>query len=225
MDTIKAKERYYHPGKCTATAWKQRNGDYAEPQTFDDPSHTWSLAKEKNWGPWSCCGKAANSPGCEKRPARQTLTTHDDTLLVGTTRNNKVKGSGIGESICILEGHPQPHPVVDETEKNWILESGRKVKKISYTKFWFWWKQHKRREAIMEHFRIDGKDFTSVNNDPIKRGVGEFIYFLDYGDVDMVKKDGKSRWLLQKGSHAKKRTHGYVWLWLDEYTSYAKSKI
>jgi hypothetical protein len=37
-------------------------------QTFDgNPANTWHLAKENNWGKWSCCRGLAASPGCTDR--------------------------------------------------------------------------------------------------------------------------------------------------------------
>jgi hypothetical protein len=49
----------FHPGK--------RYGKNLEPQLFDNPEHaTWHLAKDQNWGCWSCCGNAVGSLGCHQ---------------------------------------------------------------------------------------------------------------------------------------------------------------
>eukprot|EP00957_Ditylum_brightwellii_P198825 15155086-Ditylum_brightwellii.AAC.1 len=55
----------YHPGECKATEWGKRYGKNLEPHIFYCHQHQWHLAKDENWGPWSCCGGKANLPGCK----------------------------------------------------------------------------------------------------------------------------------------------------------------
>ena len=62
---------HWHPGFCEATPLKKRFGKYLEPQQFDDSDHSWNEALDKNWGTWSCCDCAANSPPCQERPSAQ----------------------------------------------------------------------------------------------------------------------------------------------------------
>ena len=85
-----------HLGTCTATQWGRRYGKYTEAQRFDDVGHRWSLAKDKNWGPWSCCGNAANSPGCKG------VNTHSKHQAVCKKKNQMTKGAGSGELIYFL---------------------------------------------------------------------------------------------------------------------------
>ena len=68
----KPSHKRFHPGLCEQTKFGRRHGSYFGPQRYDDPEHDWSLAKSKNWGPWSCCGGEANSPPCTVRLSKAT---------------------------------------------------------------------------------------------------------------------------------------------------------
>ena len=57
----------YHPGLIEATEFGKRYGKNLTPLCFDTPGHTWHVAKDKNWGRWSCCDGAANSFPCTPR--------------------------------------------------------------------------------------------------------------------------------------------------------------
>ena len=62
---------YYHPG---STVLKKRNKKHkSKPLIFDNPRHDWSNKKASNWDPWSCCGGAVNSKGCQTRVPRQGI--------------------------------------------------------------------------------------------------------------------------------------------------------
>jgi hypothetical protein len=71
MEERDTRSNRYHPGTCTAIS--QRYGGYLGPQKFDEKNHQWHLAKNKNWGKWSCCRGAANSNPCALRPPKPTF--------------------------------------------------------------------------------------------------------------------------------------------------------
>lgn len=100
----------YHPGECEATEWGKRYGKNLLPQSFDGPGHQWHLAKDKNWGPWSCCNGKVDSPGCQER-SKGTL------ILLNKTKNIKFLDQGNVEK------------VVTDVGKCWKLENGRIAKK------------------------------------------------------------------------------------------------
>lgn len=123
----------YHPGTCTATKWGQRYNTYLEPQLYDDVQHQWHLAMDKNWGPWSCCGGAANSPPCTVRPSSSIDTTSNVDSSVAIEKKSK----GVGAFIYFYEKGNLVR-VVGEQIKCWNLEGGRIAKKKTEGKVWTW---------------------------------------------------------------------------------------
>lgn len=77
----------FHPGVCESRG--RRRQDYLTPQHYDDPEHTWHLAKSKNWGPWSCCGGAANSPPCTARLSKRGGMKPSRRITAGRTKMTK----------------------------------------------------------------------------------------------------------------------------------------
>ena len=90
--------RRYHPGACTATEWGNRYGKFSEPQRYDDNYHQWHLAKDKNWGNWSCCDGAANSYPCTVRPSPVNIksSTSDDKVNLVDSIEGDLKASASG---------------------------------------------------------------------------------------------------------------------------------
>lgn len=75
----------------------------------------------KNWGPWSCCGGTASSPGCRQRAPLPSPTTQEGT----DTKYIKFLTMG---NIC---------EVVAEETLCWRLDNGRVAKKTT-GKVWVW---------------------------------------------------------------------------------------
>ena len=149
------KKEHYHPGTCEATEWGKRYGKNLTPQSFDGPSHTWHEAKDKNWGPWSCCGVAANSPGCQLRaklppvlavPASNSSNAQTAVSKAEESKNTKV---GVGAYIQFLVNERSRLQVTGESDKCWILV-GHKAKKIAEGKSWIWLKHYERSIAGLE---------------------------------------------------------------------------
>jgi hypothetical protein len=199
----KSNMELYHPGTCTATQWGRRYGKYTEAQRFDDAGHRWSLAKDKNWGPWSCCGNTANSPGCKER-----VNTHS------SDANSSII-SGVGERIRFLEKGNTVIVTRDEGHI-WRLEDGRIAKKRTHGKVWVWMDENKFYLNKNEE-RSTTSDANSSSTTIIKTGVGERIRFLEKGNTVIVTRDEGHIWRLEGGRIAKKSSHGKVWVWMDEY--------
>jgi hypothetical protein len=125
----------YHPGMCEATDHGKRYGKNLEPQRYDDPKHAWHLAKDKNWGEWSCCAGAANSPPCEARP--QALSAEQ--LILNANNEEMSVGVGVGAYIQFLIGSHNLVRVVAEAPKKWVLEGGRIAKKKTEGQSWMWY--------------------------------------------------------------------------------------
>jgi hypothetical protein len=114
----KMPQEYFHPGTCEATERGKRYGKNLTPQLWDDPGHQWKLAKDTNWGAWSCCGCIASSRGCQ-------LRVHvPPPSLVGM----KIKFLDTG-NVC---------RVIADLGKNWRLDDGRIAKKKTEGKVWAW---------------------------------------------------------------------------------------
>ena len=115
----------FHPGICEATAFGKRYGKNLESKNFDDPEHQWHLAKEKNWGPWSCCGKPVNARGCQRRetitepPCASVIPVTDECYLQFLDASN----------VC---------RVIAEEPKCWRLDNGRVAKKKTQDIKWKW---------------------------------------------------------------------------------------
>jgi len=100
-------EQYYHPGTCTAVVRKKHQLE-PKPQTFDEPGNKkWKDKKTRNWGPWSCCGGAVNSKGCQTRVHRR----------------------GIGAYIQFLNKEKSRILVIGKTSKVYQLSTGVVAKK------------------------------------------------------------------------------------------------
>ena len=130
---------FHHPGTSTATAWKKRYGNYLEPQKFDDVGHQWHLALDKNWGPWSCCGGAANSPPCTARNLSKSVIS--DKSHSNSQQSESSHAFGVGAYIHFIEDGNNAL-VVGDLGKYWKLESGRVAKKRTHGKVWLWLDEH-----------------------------------------------------------------------------------
>jgi hypothetical protein len=77
--TLPAKDSHFgrcHPGTVEATEFGKRYGKNLSPRTWDgDKRDDWSKSTPKNWGCWSCCGGACNSPPCAEAGSRDETTT------------------------------------------------------------------------------------------------------------------------------------------------------
>ena len=191
----------YHPGTCEATEWGKRYGKNLTPQTYDDPKHLWHLAKSKNWMPWSCCGRAVNSPPCQLRPAGMQ-SEHD-------LQRKKI---GVGCYIKFLINGCDTCLVVGEALNVWKLDSGRIAKKCTQHTSWVWLAN------------IDGSNdgdasmLTSTATITRKRGVGGKIKFLiNNRDTALVVGEEENVWRLDSGRIAKKNTIGKSWIWIQDY--------
>jgi hypothetical protein len=127
----------YHPGMCEATDRGKRYGKNLEPQRYDESNHAWHLAKDENWGEWSCCGRAANSPPCEARPR----ALPEEQLLLNA--DNEETSVGVGAYIQFLIGSHNLVRVAAEKPKAWALEGGRIAKKETEGRSWVWYQQYK----------------------------------------------------------------------------------
>jgi hypothetical protein len=125
---------HYHTGTCSATDFGKRYGKNLDPQSFDASEHQWHLAKNKNWGPWNCCGGEASSPGCTRRAAALPKTTG----AIASPLERAGNTSGVGGSLKFLNNEGNIALVVDEDAKAWILENGRIAKKKTEGKSWVW---------------------------------------------------------------------------------------
>lgn len=126
----------YHPGTCEATARGKRYGTNLTPQRFDDPGHTWARAKTVNWGPWSCCGRAVNSKGCQQRAARQWAVMPPAVVLPASTAGMPTRG--VGAYVQFLISGKDRVLVVGQDSKCWLLSSGRVAKKATEGSSWIW---------------------------------------------------------------------------------------
>ena len=221
----------YHPGKVEATQWGMRYGrNYSGTQIFDDHRHQWHLAKEKNFGPWSCCGKAVNSPGCKVRKmsanaAREKkfikFLTHGNIVGVAHEEGNcwrldddRIAKKRTEGDVWKWHNDPLARPrateekkfvrfladgnivgVMHEEEKCWRLDGGRIAKKRTEGEAWKW----------------------HVGPLPRPRATEEkkFIRFLANGNIVGITHEEESRWRLDGGRFAQKRTEGKVWKWHD----------
>jgi hypothetical protein len=118
----------YHPGKCEATEWGKRYGKNLDSEVFDSLQHEWNLAKDKNWGPWSCCGNAANSLGCEVRQISSMCTSSTEEEI----------NTAEGKKYIKFHNHGEVVGVASEEEKCWRLDNGRVAKKKTKGKAWDW---------------------------------------------------------------------------------------
>jgi len=130
--------RRYHPGTCEATDWGKRYGKNLEPQNFFGGKHQWHLAKDKNWGPWSCCGGAANSPGCKVQNAPSAAVSHAASAAAISAPVAAADPSMQGmKRIKFLEAGNICQVVADEGHC-WRLDNGRIAKKKTEGAVWIW---------------------------------------------------------------------------------------
>jgi hypothetical protein len=122
----KMPQEYFHPGTCEATELGKRYGENLTPQLWDDPGHQWNLAKDTNWGAWSCCGCVCEFPGL---PVASTRSTS----IIGRKVWHENKNFGYGK--CML-GYSGPR-------KELALDNGRNAKKKTEGKVWAWVDQAK----------------------------------------------------------------------------------
>lgn len=125
-------EEPFHPGTCEATARGKRYGTNQTPQRFDEPRHVWHRAKTLNWGPWSCCGGAANVQGCQMRVPRAMPTRGVRAMPTSTASR------GVGAYVQFLINERARVRVAGEAVNCWILSSGRIAKKATHGTSWVW---------------------------------------------------------------------------------------
>jgi hypothetical protein len=113
-----------------ATPWRQRYGHYLTAQRYDDQEHAWHDAKDKNWGPWDCCGGAAKSPPCTPRP--RVCESPAERMVSSSAER------GVGSTVRFLNNESNCVLVVAENQKNWILDCGRIAKKKTEGVAWMW---------------------------------------------------------------------------------------
>ena len=125
---MSADHSLFHPGTCEATDFGKRYGQNLEPKCFDDPQHEWHLAQDKNWKPWSCCGKPASSPGCQRRksPPPSLLRLGSDAVEIKEAKYLK------------FHGQDPKWRVIAEERNCWRLENGRIAKKKTQGITWDW---------------------------------------------------------------------------------------
>jgi hypothetical protein len=129
----------FHPGQCEATEWGKRYRQNLKPQSFFGHNHDWTMAKDKNWGPWSCCGGAANSPGCQERPI---ITPKKPSLM----QQSSAAPKGVGAYIQFLINEHSTVLVEDESKNRWMLQGGRTAKKTTEGTSWMWLEDFKKRK-------------------------------------------------------------------------------
>jgi hypothetical protein len=117
----------HHPGECEATEWGKRYyGGNLVPQSFDAPGHQWHLAKDKNWGPWSCCGGKVDSPDCQER-SKGALAL----LTMNKMKTIKFLNQGNSEKVVADAGNWKMGVLPKRKTKDWLGYLSRMMKASS----------------------------------------------------------------------------------------------